>query len=44
MDHKREDQTPPTSKGHGSGYTTAWESGLMIVRVELYTMSDCIVC
>ena len=22
MDHKREHRTPPTSKGHGSGYTT----------------------
>ena len=22
MDHKREDRTPPTSKGHGSGQTT----------------------
>ena len=22
MDHKREHRTPPTSKGHGSGWTT----------------------
>ena len=22
MDHKREDRTPPTIKGHSSGYTT----------------------
>ena len=22
MDHEREHRTPPTSKGHGSGYTT----------------------
>ena len=25
MDHKREHRTPPTSKGHGSGYTTTNE-------------------
>ena len=44
MDRKRKDRTPPTNKEYGSGETTTtWVGGQMIIRVELSTISDCIV-
>ena len=42
MDHKREHQAPPTSKGHGSGYATTKDATLWNASFEL-TLFGCVI-